>query len=101
MKTAMDSERAKLNRGSDSVERLVRKIDLRTREGRRAEILDYVRTHGGFSIFWITENHLRAVEGTAMVDRKEIKVRNRRFPWSDVIILPNDQGQLRRENVHE
>ena len=76
--------------------RLVRKIDLRTREGRRAEILDHVRTHGGFSIFWITENHLRAVEGTAMVDRKEIKVRNRQFPWSDVIILPNtqDEGSL-------
>ena len=89
MKHKIINEQAKLNRGSDSVERLVRKIDLRTREGRRAEILDYVRTHGGFSIFWITENHLRAVEGTAMVDRKEIKVRNRRFPWSDVIILPN------------
>ena len=89
MKHKIINEQAKLNRGSDSVERLVRKIDLRTREGRRAEILDHVRTHGGFSIFWITENHLRAVEGTAMVDRKEIKVRNRRFPWSDVIILPN------------
>lgn len=34
--------------------------DLRTKAGRREEILDHVRQHGGFSAFWATENPLRA-----------------------------------------
>lgn len=67
-----------------------RPLDLRTKAGRRAEILSQVREHGGFSIFWITEHRLRAVVGTEMVNRKEIHVRNKRFPWSDVTILAND-----------
>ena len=90
---------SKVSNPGDSPDGIIRKIDLRTRARRRAEILDHVRTHGGFSIFWITENALRAVEGTAMVDRKEIKVRNKQFPWNDVIILPNTEIS-RAEQAH-
>ena len=36
-------------------------LDLRTREGRRLEIIREVRNYGGFSIFWITESRLRAI----------------------------------------
>lgn len=35
-------------------------MDKRTQEGQEEMILDYVRKHGGFTIFWITENQKRA-----------------------------------------
>lgn len=73
--------------------------DLRTRKGRRAEIINQIKEHGGWSIFWITEHRLRAIVATDMVSSKEITVRNRQFPWSDVFILPNDEVQGHGENV--
>jgi len=35
-------------------------MDKRTQEGQEEVILDHVRKHGGFSVFWITENQKRA-----------------------------------------
>ncbi len=35
-------------------------MDKRTQEGQEEMILDYVRKHGGFTIFWVTENQKRA-----------------------------------------
>lgn len=34
--------------------------DLRTKEGREAEVLEQVRQHGGFSVYWVTDNTKRA-----------------------------------------
>ena len=48
-------------------------IDLRTRAGRREEILAHIREHGGFSAFWASENQLRAVVLTEMIDRGDIQ----------------------------
>jgi len=65
--------------------------DLRTREGRRAEILAQIAIHNGFSIFWITENPVRASVGQEMQDSGEIITDNScGYPWIKVY-LPNDQ----------
>lgn len=57
--------------------------DLRTRAGRRAEILAQICEHDGFSIFWVTENHLRACVAEEMQRRGEIITDNKAhgFPW--------------------
>lgn len=58
-------------------------IDLRTRAGRREEVLEQIRDYGGFSIFWVTENHLRACVAQDMRDSGEISTDNKThgFPW--------------------
>lgn len=56
-------------------------MDLRTKEGRRQEILEQVAEDGGFSIFWITENQLRAKVGEEMVKKGELVEISRRFPY--------------------
>jgi len=57
--------------------------DLRTRAGRRQEVLDQITDYGGFSIFWVTENHLRACVAQDMQDSGEIITDNKThgFPW--------------------
>jgi len=57
--------------------------DLRTREGRRQEVLEEIRDYGGFSIFWVTENQLRACVAQDMQDSGEIITDNKThgFPW--------------------
>lgn len=63
------------------------KADLRTRSGRRREIVNQIETHNGFSIFWVTENNLRATVAQEMQNRGEIVVnKSRGFPWYDVTI---------------
>ncbi len=58
------------------------KPDLRTRAGRRQEIIDQVREHGGFSVFWATENHLRAWVATEMIKSGELADdKPSRYPW--------------------
>jgi len=63
--------------------------DLRTRAGRRQGILDYVRENGGYSIFWVTENHLRACVATDMVQSGELETdtESRGFPWIGAKII--------------
>jgi hypothetical protein len=58
-------------------------MDLRTKAGRREEILNQVREDGGFSIFWVTENYLRAVVATQMQESGEIVTDNKKrpYPW--------------------
>lgn len=57
--------------------------DLRTRAGRREEILAQIERHGGFSIFWVAENRLRAAVAQDMQERGEIETDNEThgFPW--------------------
>lgn len=69
--------------------------DLRTREGRRNEILDQIEECGGFSIFWVTENHLRACVAEEMQESGEIITDNKThgFPWIGAkISKQNDKG---------
>jgi len=58
-------------------------LDRRTRSGRRKEILDHIRFHGGFSIFWITGHRLRAVVADEMQKNGEIITDNKtyKYPW--------------------
>jgi len=62
------------------------KPDLRTAKGRRQEIIQQIKDHGGWSIFWITGNNLRATVATFMVKNKQITVTPKNYPWSDVKI---------------
>lgn len=66
--------------------------DLRTREGRRNEILDQIEECGGFSIFWVTENHLRACVAEGMQESGEIITDNKThgFPWIGAKISKQD-----------
>ena len=75
--------------------------DRRTRAGRRKEILDHIRFHGGFSIFWVTEHRLRAVVAEEMEKAGEIVTDNKThgYPWlgakvlkQNVKILPTREG---------
>ena len=56
--------------------------ELRTREGREAEVLEQVKARGGFSVFWATENDARAAAITRLcktgkIERTELG----RYPW--------------------
>ena len=58
-------------------------LDLRTRSGREAEVLAQVKRFGGFSVFWGTENRIRAsaicrLETAGRIRRKR---KQRGFPW--------------------
>lgn len=70
------------------------KVDLRTREGRKAEVLGQVRDFGGFSIFWVTDNPLRASVATNLQDTGVIVPLSGSFPWIHAELSePNDQIQ--------
>ncbi len=57
-------------------------MKLNTREGREQEVLDYVRKHKGFSIFWVTGNQMRACAAVRLEKAGRIKTsRKREFPW--------------------
>ncbi len=56
-------------------------MDLRTKAGRREEVLNQVREDGGFSIFWVTENYLRAVVAQQMQESGEIETDNTKHPY--------------------
>ena len=55
-------------------------LDGRTREARRQEIRWYIREHGGYSIFWVTQRRFAKV-ATEMVDSGEVVVTSRQYPW--------------------
>jgi hypothetical protein len=57
-------------------------IDLRTRKGREREVLEQVRQHGGFTIFWVTENLMRACAATRLQKHKVIITEPGAFPWT-------------------
>ena len=75
---------------------LLERRDMRTRAGRRAEIIEQVEKHGGFTVFWITENAVRASVGQEMLDRGElVSTRKSGFPWHAlrVAVRSNTQAQ--------
>ena len=61
------------------------KPDKRTRYGRRLEIIEQVREHGGFSTFWVTECRLRAYVVTEMFNSGElVDDKQSMYPWHSV-----------------
>jgi len=66
----------------------VSRRDLRTRQGRREEILEQIQQHGGFSIFWIADNRVRASVAQKMQDSGEIVTDTKTcgFPWIKVTL---------------
>ena len=68
--------------------------DLRTREGRRSEIVAHIVERGGFSVFWVTDNLLRAKVATEMEERGEIVVTPKHYPWSDARVVKS-KGEMK------
>ncbi len=63
-------------------------VDGRSREGYEREVIKQVRDHGGFSIFWVTENPTRAHAATRLVEGG-VLVEDRKcsFPWHSYKII--------------
>ena len=57
-------------------------MDKRTKEGREQEIIDYVNSNGGFSIFWITDNQKRAAAAMRLQNNGILVVTPHIYPWS-------------------
>lgn len=56
--------------------------DERTKEGQEELVLRQVRNHGGFSIFWVTENQKRACAASRLVERGVLVAdKECSFPW--------------------
>jgi len=63
-------------------------VDGRSREGYEREVIKQVRDHGGFSIFWVTENPTRAHAATRLVEGGVlVEDRNCSFPWHSYKII--------------
>ena len=63
-------------------------VDGRSREGYELEVIKQVRDHGGFSIFWVTENQNRAHAATSLVARRVlVEYRKCSFPWHSYKII--------------
>ena len=63
------------------VGRGMHRTDYRTKEGQEAEVLAQVEKHGGFSVFWVTENQKRAHAAERLQDRGAIIRDGGSFPW--------------------
>jgi hypothetical protein len=63
------------------------KRDLRTRKGREAEVLEKIRTDGGFSVFWGCENAGRANAIARLTNSGRItQLRGGLFPWCKMVV---------------
>lgn len=57
---------------------------------RRKAVIDYITERGGFSVFWATDNRMRAVLLDRMVAAGEIVVDLKcPFPWSNAEVKVN------------
>ena len=65
----------------------MKKKDLRTRAGREAEVLEKIRTDGGFSVFWGCENLGRANAIARLISAGKIdQVSGGPFPWCKMVV---------------
>ena len=57
---------------------------------RESEVLDHIRFHGGFSVFWATEFHSRAeaIEGLTNAGKIE-RVPGGQYPWCPYRVVAN------------
>lgn len=74
------------------------KIDYRTKEGREEEVLAQVLKHGGFSVFWVTENQKRAHAAERLQNRGVIVREGGAYPWC-AYKVPNVQAHAPRNEV--
>lgn len=58
-------------------------LDGRTREGYERQVLQQVMAHGGFSIFWVTENQKRAHAAERLVKEGRIVRTGGSYPWME------------------
>ena len=59
----------------------------RTREQWEQVVLDQVREHGGFSVFWATNNSCIAAAAGRLEERGDIvRVELGRFPWCPYLL---------------
>lgn len=68
------------------------RVDFRTKEGQETEVLAQVEKHGGFSVFWVTENQKRAHAAERLQDRGAIIRDGGAFPWC-AYKVPNGKGE--------
>lgn len=57
------------------------RVDYRTKAGQETEVLAQVEKHGGFSVFWVTENQKRAHAAERLQERGAIIRDGGAFPW--------------------
>ncbi len=63
------------------------KRDLRTRKGREAEVLEKIRSDGGFSVFWGCENIGRAHAIARLTNAGKIdQLKGGLFPWCKMVV---------------
>jgi hypothetical protein len=61
--------------------------DLRTRKGREAEVIEKIRTDGGFSVFWGCENIQRAHAIARLTVLGKIdQLPGGLFPWCKMVV---------------
>ena len=61
---------------------MTKPIDERTREGQEQLVINQVKAHGGFSVFWVTENQKRAHAASRLSERGVlVETRKAVFPW--------------------
>ena len=61
-------------------------FDLRTRTGNEKLVLKQIEEHGGFSIFWATDNPKRASAVNRLISSEKIVRQKDRYPWCSYII---------------
>jgi hypothetical protein len=74
------------------------RIDYRTKEGQEEEVLAQVLKHGGFSVFWVTENQKRAHAAERLQNRGVIVREGGAYPWC-AYKVPNVQAHAPRNEV--
>lgn len=67
-------------------------LDLRTREGQEELVLRQLREHGGFSIFWVTDNQKRACAAQRLRDSKRIIPLDSQYPFCKYVVAA-DNGE--------
>jgi len=65
-------------------------MDLRTREGQEAAVLDQVQRLGGFTVFWATEHQKRSCAVDRLEQRGAIKRCTAAYPWCGYVLSEGD-----------
>ncbi len=71
---------------TDTTTPRMKNYDLRTKQGRDREVLDEIRTHGGFSAFWVSANMGRAHSLNRLLKSGRVTATPKVFPWTDARI---------------
>lgn len=65
-------------------------LDMRTAKDQEQDVINYVKKHGGFSIFWVTDNQKRACAATRLVESGRIvRIPDNGYPWCGFKVVDN------------